>query len=162
MLMLACNIVTAQPAEVPQHQAEAAVYWIDVRTPEEFREGHVEGAHNIEYQDIIAGVHEDGGALIVAHPWSKLKRPLAGVLDQGVDGVEVVNGVIHGGRHVVEAALGDRSAPAMRKALIGSLDYKLGPHVNAVTLIPHAALVPYDASNPDSVPMPRHPVSEIP
>lgn len=62
MLMLACNIVTAQPADVPQHQAEAAVYWIDVRTPEEFREGHVEGAHNIEYQDIIAGAKTLGVA----------------------------------------------------------------------------------------------------
>ncbi|MCZ6572752.1 MAG: PHP domain-containing protein [Planctomycetota bacterium] len=101
-------------------------------------------------EDIIAGVHADGGALIVAHPWSKLKRPLAGVLQEGVDGVEVVNGVIHGGRHVVEAALGDRSAPAMRKALIGSLDYKLGPHVSALTLVPRAALLPYDPSSPPS------------
>ena len=99
---------------------------------------------------VVEAVHADGGALIVAHPWSKLKVPLADVLDAGVDGAEVVNGVIHGGRHTVEAALGDREAPEMRKALIGSLDYKLGPHVNAVTLIPRAALVPYDPSNPES------------
>jgi phage shock protein E len=62
MLMLACNIVAAQPADVPQHQAESAVYWIDVRTPDEFQEGHVEGAHNIEYQDIIAGAKTLGVA----------------------------------------------------------------------------------------------------
>ena len=101
--------------------------------------------------DVVEAVHADGGALFVAHPWSKLKRPLADVLDEGVDGVEVVNGVIHGGRHTVEAALGDRAVPEMRKALIGSLDYKLGPHVSAVTLVPRAALVPYDPSNPGSV-----------
>ena len=62
MLMLACNIVRAQQADGQQPQAEPAVYWIDVRTPEEFREGHVEGAHNIEYQDIIAGVKTLGVA----------------------------------------------------------------------------------------------------
>jgi phage shock protein E len=60
--MLTCNIVLAQQADEQQPQAEPAVYWIDVRTPEEFREGHVEGAHNIEYQDIIAGVKTLGVA----------------------------------------------------------------------------------------------------
>jgi phage shock protein E len=55
MLMLACNIVLAQTADGQQSLAEPVVYWIDVRTPDEFREGHVEGAHNIEYQNIIAG-----------------------------------------------------------------------------------------------------------
>ena len=62
MLMLACNIVLAQQADGQQPEAEPAVYWIDVRTPEEFREGHVEGAHNIEYQDIIAGAKALGVA----------------------------------------------------------------------------------------------------
>ena len=55
ILMLACNTVLAQQADGQQPVAEPAVYWIDVRTPEEYREGHVEGAHNIEYQDIIVG-----------------------------------------------------------------------------------------------------------
>jgi phage shock protein E len=62
MLMLACNMVLAQQADGQQSLAEPVVYWIDVRTPEEYREGHVEGAHNIEYQDIIAGAKTLGVA----------------------------------------------------------------------------------------------------
>ena len=36
--------------------ADGAVYWIDVRTPEEYQQGHVADEINIEYQDIAAGV----------------------------------------------------------------------------------------------------------
>lgn len=56
MLMLACNIVLAQAAENAAPQAASAAYWIDVRTPGEYQGGHVEGAQNIEYQNIVAGV----------------------------------------------------------------------------------------------------------
>jgi phage shock protein E len=32
------------------------VTWIDVRSPEEFEEGHVDGAVNIHFEDIVTGV----------------------------------------------------------------------------------------------------------
>jgi hypothetical protein len=47
----------------------------------------------------------------------------------GLDGVEVVNGVIHGGESRIQ------SATAADKALFGVLDYKFGPHVTALTLL---------------------------
>ena len=38
-------------AEIPD-----SVVWIDVRAPEEFATGHLEGAHNIPHENIAAGV----------------------------------------------------------------------------------------------------------
>jgi predicted metal-dependent phosphoesterase TrpH len=81
----------------------------------------------------IEGVRAEGGAVFVAHPWSKLEGRLEAVLELGADGAEVVNGVVHGGRHVIESAL------RAEKALIGVVDYKYGPHVTAVTLLPERA-----------------------
>jgi hypothetical protein len=81
----------------------------------------------------IAGVHEEGGAVFVAHPWSKLEGRLEGVLEAGADGAEIVNGVVHGGRHVIETALD------AGKTVIGVIDYKYGPHVTALTLLPERA-----------------------
>lgn len=40
--------------------AMAQVWVIDVRTPEEVAAGKVEGAVNIEYQDVVAGVQKLG------------------------------------------------------------------------------------------------------
>jgi predicted metal-dependent phosphoesterase TrpH len=82
--------------------------------------------------ELVEGVRKEGGATILAHPWSKLPGDMS--LDEALatdlDAVEIVNGVIHGGRYVQEAA-------RRRKAtLVGTLDYKFGPHVNVVTLIP--------------------------
>lgn len=42
----------------PLNNVEAT--WIDVRSPEEFEKGHVEGAINIHFEDIVAGVDELG------------------------------------------------------------------------------------------------------
>ncbi|MCZ6785597.1 MAG: hypothetical protein O7E54_00385 [Planctomycetota bacterium] len=83
--------------------------------------------------EVIQGVHDEGGALFVAHPWSKQGPPLDELLGggtDGIDGVEVVNGVILGGMPVIEAAR------YHNRAVVGSLDYKFGPHVNALTLLP--------------------------
>lgn len=46
LLLTACS-----DAQVPDNAV-----WIDVRTPEEFASGHLEGAHNIPYENIEAGV----------------------------------------------------------------------------------------------------------
>ena len=80
---------------------------------------------------LSAGVRAEGGATFVAHPWDKIPpdRSLDELLDDGLDGMEIVNGVIYGGRGRVELAR------SRKKALLGVLDYKFGPHVNAVTLI---------------------------
>ena len=43
-----------QPAAYAELPGDAV--WIDVRTPEEFASGHLEGAHNIPYENINAGV----------------------------------------------------------------------------------------------------------
>jgi len=41
------------------HRAALAQDWlIDVRTPEEYAAGHADGALNIEYQHIVAGVEK--------------------------------------------------------------------------------------------------------
>lgn len=49
----------AQPqsaATLPQETARAQGMWIDVRTPQEFRSGHLQGAINIPVQHIRAGI----------------------------------------------------------------------------------------------------------
>jgi hypothetical protein len=76
-------------------------------------------------------VHREGGALFLAHPWSKVpgEMSIEEIFDAGLDGVEVVNGVIHGGEGRI------RSAVAAGKGTFGVIDYKLGPHVNALTLL---------------------------
>lgn len=42
--------------------AQAKTWLIDVRTPEEFAQGHLSAAANIEYQDIAAGIARLGAA----------------------------------------------------------------------------------------------------
>lgn len=80
----------------------------------------------------VAAVRSGGGASFVAHPWDKMRVPLDEIFGHGVDGAELVNGVIHGGDRVVTAAKRNE------KALLGVLDYKFGPHVLALTLIPES------------------------
>lgn len=77
----------------------------------------------------VRGVREQHGAVFIAHPWAKLDLRLEDALRAGVDGVEAVNGIIHGGDLVLTAARREQ------KALLGVLDYKFGPHVSALTLI---------------------------
>jgi len=84
---------------------------------------------------VLEGVRKLGGASFVAHPWDRMAgTSLSEVLAQGADGAELVNGVINGGREVVEAAL----AIDPPRAMLGVTDPKFGPHLNAVTLIPAA------------------------
>ena len=52
---MALILAFSAQAEIP----EAAV-WIDVRTPEEFAEGHIDDANLIPYEDIAAGVAQLG------------------------------------------------------------------------------------------------------
>lgn len=92
------------------------------------REAHYLGDDDL--RETVADVRREGGLVFVAHPWSKLEpRSLDSMFLAGVDGAEIVNGVIHGGSLVIEAAR------RHKKALIGVIDYKYGPHVNAVTLL---------------------------
>ncbi|MHC4818498.1 MAG: PHP domain-containing protein [Planctomycetota bacterium] len=90
-------------------------------------------AHRLDddaLKETVEDVRREGGLVFVAHPWSKLEpRSLDTMFLAGVDGAEIVNGVIHGGSLVIEAAR------RHKKALVGVLDYKYGPHVNAVTLL---------------------------
>ena len=88
------------------------------------------GPERKTHRQVIEGVHADGGAVFVAHPWSKLEEPLDSIFADGVDGIEVMNGVIHGGTFVLE------KARQHKKSLLGVLDYKFGPHVNVMTLLP--------------------------
>jgi len=82
---------------------------------------------------VIDGVRKMGGASFVAHPWDRMDgTTLREVLAVGADGAELVNGVIDGGREVVEAV----HASEPPRALLGVTDPKFGPHLNAVTLIP--------------------------
>ena len=85
---------------------------------------------DIPIRELVAGVRAEGGATFVAHPWSKVARPMEELFDAKVDGLEVVNGVIRARAHIV------RKAVAGEKSLLGVIDYKYGPHVNALTLIP--------------------------
>jgi len=87
-------------------------------------------------KDSLAGVlrevREGGGAAVLAHPWYgiRLPPPFERMLELSLDGVEAVNRAVQADRQTVAAA-------ARRgKALLGALDYKYGPHVTAVTLLP--------------------------
>lgn len=83
--------------------------------------------------EAVRAVHEGGGAVILAHPWSKRDRtPLDEVLRQGMDAVEIVNEMVHGGMQVIEAAR------RTSKSLVAVIDYKAGPNAQAMTLIPRA------------------------
>ena len=46
----------------PPSHADDSVYWVDVRTPEEHRQGHLPGSLNIEYQNIAEGIKALGVA----------------------------------------------------------------------------------------------------
>lgn len=83
--------------------------------------------------EMLASVRNEGGAAIVAHPWSHRSEPLDTVLALPLDGVELVNEAITGGEEVKQAAL------RAKRALVGTLDYKFGPHVTALTLLPASA-----------------------
>lgn len=48
--------VPTQPGALLQKNAKAQGIWIDVRTPEEFRTGHLQGAINIPVQNIRAAI----------------------------------------------------------------------------------------------------------
>jgi len=85
-----------------------------------------------EVEEVARSVRAGGGATFVAHPWSRLDEPLGKTLERGVDGAEIVNGVIHGGQGVIDAA----RRFGRSKALVGVTDLKFGPHLNVVTLIP--------------------------
>jgi len=89
-------------------------------------------AHRLRYlAELATAVHADGGALFLAHPWSKVPGEMSPeeIFTAGLDGVEVFNGVIHGGEVRIRAAVN------ANKALFGVSDYKFGPHVNALTLL---------------------------
>jgi len=89
------------------------------------------GPRKLGIEAVLDGVRGQGGASFVAHPWSKMTTySLKDVIDAGVDGLEVINGVIHGGSHIIE------KARKYERALLGVSDYKFGPHVNALTLLP--------------------------
>ncbi|MHC4222752.1 MAG: PHP domain-containing protein, partial [Planctomycetota bacterium] len=88
---------------------------------------------DLTVDEAIPKIIAEGGAVYVAHPWSKLDRPLNEMFDAGANGIEVVNGVIHGGKTLIN------SAQRKHKGLIGVIDYKFGPHVNALTLFPAAS-----------------------
>jgi len=93
---------------------------------------HVTRPHSVSlpFASVIADVEREGGCAFVAHPWSDHSRPLEEVLAGGAAGAELVNAHIHGGAAVTE--------PCRRlgKAQLGVLDYKFGPHVTALTLLP--------------------------
>jgi len=78
----------------------------------------------------LAEVRKGGGATILAHPWYgiRLPPPFEAMLERGIDGMEVVNRVVQAGMQMTLAAVRGK------KALLGALDYKYGPHVTAVTL----------------------------
>jgi hypothetical protein len=81
---------------------------------------------------VLEEVRESGGGAILAHPWYgiRLPHPLERMLEMQIDGVEVVNRAVQGGMHALNAA------KRANRALVGALDYKYGPHVTSVTLLP--------------------------
>jgi len=107
---------------------------------------NVDRLHDPEAKATLAeladDVHAGGGALFVAHPWSKVPAALSleEIFRSGVDGVEIVNNMIHGGNERIRAAV------EAKKALLGVIDFKYGPHVNAITLIRAG-----DARTPEAV-----------
>jgi phage shock protein E len=58
-ILLACATSNQQSGLVLPNQ-QSDLVWIDVRTSEEYEGAHLEGAMNIEFTDILAGVGEAG------------------------------------------------------------------------------------------------------
>lgn len=59
LLPLTATATTTENTAMVQTQAEKAQgIWIDVRTPEEYAEGHIEGAVNIPYEQIGTRITE--------------------------------------------------------------------------------------------------------
>ncbi|MHC4957983.1 MAG: PHP domain-containing protein [Planctomycetota bacterium] len=83
-----------------------------------------------ELEDVLEGVRAEGGAHFVAHPWSKTGGKVDELLARGLDGAEIVNRRIWGGQALI------RKAQRAEVAMLGVDDYKYGPHVTALTLIP--------------------------
>lgn len=50
--------VAAETERAVERSEQARAIWIDVRTPEEFAEGHIEGAVNLPFDQIGARIHE--------------------------------------------------------------------------------------------------------
>ncbi len=96
---------------------------------------HVKRRHDpaLPFASVLADVEREGGCAVVAHPWSDHSRPLDEVLSGGAAGAELVNAHIHGGAAVTE------TCRRLGKAMLGVLDYKYGPHVTALTLLPAQA-----------------------
>lgn len=83
---LAANTVT--PAEVAQQikDPRTAPYLLDVRTPEEFAEGHVPGAKNIPVADIAeraAEVPKDRPVVVYCRSGARVKRANAILRERG-------------------------------------------------------------------------------
>ena len=61
LLLMACKHVNEQPmAEFSSETMEQGAMLVDVRTPEEFGAGHLEGAVNIDWFDPDFAAHWDG------------------------------------------------------------------------------------------------------
>lgn len=60
MLLAAPACIQAAPSGAAQSQTEAAArekgVWIDVRSAEEFRQGHLQGARNVPVQELAAKI----------------------------------------------------------------------------------------------------------
>ena len=68
------------PSLIQENKANSNFVILDVRTPEEFQEGHIEGAVNIPHTEIrekISGVTKDKGQIIVLYCRSGRRSNLA-------------------------------------------------------------------------------------
>ena len=78
----------------PLSWAGEEAFWIDVRTAEEYQAGHVEGAINIPYEEIverIGEVTEDPDALIYVYCRSGRRSGIAQGMLQDAGYTQVIN-----------------------------------------------------------------------
>lgn len=80
-------------AAAAQGTAEAQPVWIDVRTPDEYSAGHLDGAHNIPVEDIGARIsalvpNRDTPVLLYCKSGRRAERARQVLLNEGYTHVE--------------------------------------------------------------------------
>ena len=60
VVLSATSLLLSTVWPAPSAHADDSVYWVDVRTPEEYQQGHLPGTLNIEYQNIDVGLQALG------------------------------------------------------------------------------------------------------
>lgn len=98
---------SSSPAEV---HAEADVYILDVREPQELAQARIDGAHHIPLGELVerqGEVPRDRTVYVLCHVGGRSARAAAYLEQQGVDAVNVDGGILAWYRAGLPVVLGE-------------------------------------------------------